>query len=79
MEVIKSDDGIALTQWNYIEKILRRFSYFKCSPAPIPYASNKLLKNEGKSIDQLKYSRIIGNRMYVMHYIRPDIAFAVGC
>ena len=38
----------------------------------------KLVKNSGKTVSQLEYSRIIGSLMYAMTSTRPDIALAVG-
>ncbi|TYK23174.1 retrotransposon protein, putative, Ty1-copia subclass [Cucumis melo var. makuwa] len=35
-------------------------------------------KNNGDSIAQLEYYRIIGSLMYIMSYTRPDIAYAVS-
>ncbi|GJY91199.1 zinc finger, CCHC-type containing protein [Tanacetum coccineum] len=40
--------------------------------------SEKMMPNNGQSISQLEYSRVIGCLMYAMTCIRPDIAFAVG-
>ncbi|GJY46135.1 zinc finger, CCHC-type containing protein [Tanacetum coccineum] len=40
--------------------------------------SEKLMPNNGLTISQLEYSRVIGCLMYVMTYTRPDIAFIVS-
>ncbi|GJU33263.1 zinc finger, CCHC-type containing protein [Tanacetum coccineum] len=40
--------------------------------------SVKLMLNNGQAVSQLEYSRVIGCLMYVMTFISPDIAFAVG-
>ncbi|GJV31505.1 hypothetical protein Tco_1391905 [Tanacetum coccineum] len=37
----------------------------------------KLMPNNGQSVSQLKYSRVIGSLMYAMTCTRPDIAFAM--
>nr|GEV21404.1 zinc finger, CCHC-type [Tanacetum cinerariifolium] len=38
----------------------------------------KLVPNNGPTVSQLEYSRVIGCLMYVMTCTRPDIAFVVG-
>ncbi|GKC43173.1 hypothetical protein Tco_1060895, partial [Tanacetum coccineum] len=38
----------------------------------------KLMPNNGQTVSQLKYSRVIGCLMYVMTSTRPNIAFPVG-
>ncbi|GJW48986.1 zinc finger, CCHC-type containing protein [Tanacetum coccineum] len=40
--------------------------------------SEKLMPNNGQTISQLEYSKVIGCLMYAMTYTRSDIAFAVG-
>lgn len=52
---------------------------YECTLASISInTSVKLIKNRGYRIYQYKYSQIIRSLMYVMYYIRPDIAFVVG-
>jgi hypothetical protein len=44
-------------QSHYAEKVLSRFGYRECEPAPTPYDPSKLLKkNRRISRDQLRYS-----------------------
>ncbi|GJX24330.1 zinc finger, CCHC-type containing protein [Tanacetum coccineum] len=70
---------IAISQSYYIEKVLKKFNYFDCTPVSTPMAtSEKLIPNNGQAVSQLDYSRVIGCLMYVMTCTRPDIAFAVG-
>jgi hypothetical protein len=41
----------------YVEKVLSRFGYSECEPAPTPYDPIKLLKkNRRIARDQLRYS-----------------------
>ena len=35
------------------------------------------MRNSGRAIAQLEYASAIANMMYVMHCMRPDIAFAM--
>ncbi|GJT29593.1 zinc finger, CCHC-type containing protein [Tanacetum coccineum] len=70
---------IAISQSYYIEKVLKKFNYFDCTPVSTPIdTSEKPMPNNGQAISQLKYSRVIGCLMYVITCTRPDIAFAVG-
>ena len=70
---------ISISQSHYIEKVLKKFNYFDCTPVSTPMdTSEKLMPNTGKAVSQLEYSRVIGCLMYAMTCTRPDIAFAVG-
>ncbi|GKB85167.1 zinc finger, CCHC-type containing protein [Tanacetum coccineum] len=72
-------NGIAISQSHYIEKVLKKFSYFDCTPVSNPMdTSEKLMPNNGQAVSQLEYSKVIGCLMYVMTCTRPDIAFVVG-
>ncbi|GJU93926.1 zinc finger, CCHC-type containing protein [Tanacetum coccineum] len=63
----------------YIEKVLKKFNYFDCTPlSTLMDTSEKLMPNNGQAVSQLEYSRVIGYLMYAMNYTRPDISFAVG-
>ncbi|GJR04311.1 zinc finger, CCHC-type containing protein [Tanacetum coccineum] len=72
-------NGIAISQSHYIEKVLKKFNYFDCTPVSTPMdTSEKLMPNNGQVISQLAYSRVIGCLMYAMTCTRHDITFAVG-
>ena len=72
-------NGISISQSHYIEKVLKKFNYFDCTPVSTPMdTSEKLMPNNGHAVSQLEYSRVIGCLMYAMTCTRPDIAFAVG-
>ncbi|GJR07521.1 zinc finger, CCHC-type containing protein [Tanacetum coccineum] len=72
-------NGIAISQSHYIEKILKKFNYFDCTPVSTPMdTSEKLMPNNGQAVSQLEYSRVIGCLMYAMTCTRPDIAFVMG-
>jgi hypothetical protein len=75
----EGNGGITLVQSHYVEKVLSRFGYSECEPAPTPYDPSKLLKkNRRISRDQLRYSQIIGSLMYLASATRPDVSFAVS-
>ncbi|GKB62086.1 zinc finger, CCHC-type containing protein [Tanacetum coccineum] len=70
---------IAISQSYYIEKALKKFTYFDCTPVSTPMdTSEKLMPNNGQAVSQLEYSRVIGCLMYAMTCTRPGIAFTVG-
>ncbi|GKE66073.1 zinc finger, CCHC-type containing protein [Tanacetum coccineum] len=72
-------NGIAISQSHYIEKVLKKFNYFDCTPVSTPMdTSEKLMPNNGQAVSQLEYSRVIGCLMYAITCTRPDIAFAMG-
>ncbi|GKA35132.1 hypothetical protein Tco_0721623 [Tanacetum coccineum] len=71
--------GIAICQSHYIEKVMKKFNYFDCTPVSTSMdTSKKLMPNNGQAVSQLEYSRVIGCLLYVMTCTRPDIAFVVG-
>jgi hypothetical protein len=62
----EGDGGITLVQSHYVEKVLSRFGYSECEPAPTSYDPSKLLKkNQRISRDQLRYSQLVGSLMYL--------------
>ncbi|GJR97725.1 zinc finger, CCHC-type containing protein [Tanacetum coccineum] len=72
-------NGIAIYQSYYIEKVLKKFNYFDCTPISTLMDTNeKLMPNNGQVVSQLEYSRVIGCLMYDMICTRPDITFVVG-
>jgi hypothetical protein len=70
----EGNGGISLVQNHNVEKVLSRFGYSECSPAPTPHEpSVSLRKNRTIARDQLRYSQIIGSLMYLASATRPDI------
>lgn len=79
IRIKRCNGGLVLTQSHYIEKVLRKFNHFDSKPVSTPFDPNlKLYPNNGRAVNQLEYSRVIGCLMYAMSSTRPDIAFAVG-
>ncbi|CAM8931339.1 unnamed protein product [Rhodiola kirilowii] len=79
IKIEKVEGGLALTQSQYIEKVLKKYKYLDCHPMNTHFeSSQRLSPNKGAPVSQLKYSRVIGSLMYAMTSTRPDIAFAVG-
>ncbi|GJR63968.1 zinc finger, CCHC-type containing protein [Tanacetum coccineum] len=70
---------IEISQFHYIEKVLKKFNYFDCTLVSTPMdISEKLMPNNGQVVSELEYSRVIGFLMYAMTCTRHDIAFVVG-
>ncbi|GJT24913.1 hypothetical protein Tco_0894850 [Tanacetum coccineum] len=75
----KKEMEIAISKSHYIEKVLKKFNYFDCTlVSTLMDISKKLMPNNGHTVSQLEYSRVIGCLMYAMTCTRPDIAFDVG-
>ena len=77
--VKEGDGGVTLLQSHYVEKVLSRFGYSDCKPAPTPYDASMILKKNKRIMrDQLRYSQMIGSLMYLASATRPDISFAMS-
>jgi hypothetical protein len=75
----EGNGGVTLVQSHYLEKVLSRFGYRECEPAPTPYDPSKFLKkNRRIARDQLRYSQIIMSLMCLASATRPNISFAVS-
>ncbi|WVZ49372.1 hypothetical protein U9M48_000739 [Paspalum notatum var. saurae] len=75
----EGNGGVTPVQSHYVEKVLSRFGFSDCEPAPTPYDSSvTLTKNRRIARYQLRYSQIIGSFMYLASATRPDISFAVS-
>ncbi|GJV42497.1 zinc finger, CCHC-type containing protein [Tanacetum coccineum] len=72
-------NGIAISQSHYIKKVLKKFNFFNYTlVSTFMDTSEKLMPNNGQTVSQLEYSKVIGCLMYAMTCIRHDIAFVVG-
>ena len=64
IKIIRSANGLTLTQLSYIEKVLKKFGHIDDKPAPTPFDPNiKLMWNSSDVLDQLTYSQIVGSLM----------------
>nr|GEZ59507.1 zinc finger, CCHC-type [Tanacetum cinerariifolium] len=76
IKIKRENKRIVITQSHYIEKILKKFNREDCYSVSTPIDPvEKLKQNTGKTMDKLKYSRVVGCLMYVMTSTRPDIAY----
>ena len=75
-----------MSQGDYIEKVLQRFIMQNEKPISTPLANHFKLskemcpktKKEIEYMSKVLYSSTVGNLMYSMVCIRPDIAHVVG-
>ena len=74
IKIIRTPDGISLSQSHYVDKMIERFKNHE-----IKENTNSLLphihlrKNTGTEVRQLEYSQIIENLMYLMNCTRLNI------
>jgi hypothetical protein len=78
----RSQRIITLNQKTYIEKILRRFDLFNCTPADTPMVAGCKLSKAPEdyictAFFRERYQEAIGSLMYAMLCTRPDIAYAI--
>ena len=79
IEVSQLESSMFISQSKYALDLLKRFKMLECKAAATPIAlGTKLSKtDQGKSIDQTLYKRLVGSLMYLTA-TRPDIMFAVS-
>jgi len=79
INIYKTSNGLILSKSYYVEKSFEKFSKSDNSTVKISInISVYLSKNRGKWINQLKYSWITRNLIYVMNYTWIDIAYSVN-
>lgn len=79
IKIIKTKEGLTLSQAHYVDKILEKFNKEDKRVARSPVDTTlHLCKNRTEPVAQLEYSRIIGSLMYLMTCTRPDLAYAVS-
>ncbi|GKA19637.1 zinc finger, CCHC-type containing protein [Tanacetum coccineum] len=62
-------NGIEISQSHYIEKVLKKFNYFECTPVSTPMdISEKLMPNNGQAVSQLEYSKVLKYLKKTMDY-----------
>ena len=79
IQISKTSDWLIFFQSHYFEKILNNFFKGDYSIVKTPINTSAYLsKNRNKETNQLKYSWIIRNLMYIMNCTRPNIASSVN-
>ena len=73
IKIIRTDEGITLSQTHYAEKILDRFKHYSNGTAKTPVDPQlHLTKNSGEPVQQVEYARVIDSLMYLTNSTRPD-------
>ena len=79
VKLIRTLDGLILSQSHYIDDILGKFDKDNSGIARSPVdVTLHLSKHKGESVSQVEYSRVIGNLMYLMSFTRLDIAYSIS-
>ncbi|GJW25733.1 putative ribonuclease H-like domain-containing protein [Tanacetum coccineum] len=78
LQVKQKEDGIFISQDNYVGKILKKSSFPSIRTANTPMETNKALAKDedGEDVDIHLYRSMIGSLMYLTSS-RPDIMFSV--
>ncbi|GJU46028.1 putative ribonuclease H-like domain-containing protein [Tanacetum coccineum] len=78
LQVMQKEDGIFISQDNYVDEILKKFGFLTVRIASTPMDTSKpLLKDaEAENVDVHLYRLMIGSLMYLTSS-RPDIMFDV--
>ena len=81
MKISRTSNDIFVDQSHYIEKILKKYNYFDCKSASIPFDSKVHLfptKDVNDIYNQKEYANIIGSLRYATNCTKSNIAYAVG-
>lgn len=79
MEIQCVDNGIFLSETNYIDKILRKFNMSEANTANTPADLHMSLeKSVVPKSHNVPYREAVGSLLFLSMISRPDIAFAVG-
>ena len=79
LQVLKSKEGISLSQSEYVYDLLRHFHMedFKPTPTPFQYRVKLSLTCTSLEVDATLYHELVGSLLYLTHS-HPDISFDVG-
>jgi Reverse transcriptase (RNA-dependent DNA polymerase) len=79
IEVMRSEEGIFLSQRKYVLNLLKELGMLECKPTDSPMVPNTKFEVKPDQIPENKerYQRLVGKLIYLSH-TRPDIAYAVG-
>lgn len=69
---------IRLSQFKYIEKLLKKFQLSKSKPQFTPMETNLRIMRPTDGVDDTEYRSMIGGLLYLARLTRPDIAFSVN-
>lgn len=74
MRVECDENGISLSQTEYIEKLLNKYGMSECKPVSTPIVTGGDKINENEKYDINKYQELVGELLYLANRTRPDIA-----
>ena len=79
IKVVRSNQGIFLSQRKYILDLLAETGMLECKPANTLIAQNEklIIHNNQIPTDKAEYQRLMGKLIYLSH-MRPDIACVVS-
>ena len=79
LHILRSKEGISLSQSKYACDLLRRFHMEDCKPTPSPFQFGVKLSLTCTSpeVDATLYHQLVGSLLYLTHSC-PDISFVVG-
>ncbi|GJT12897.1 ribonuclease H-like domain-containing protein [Tanacetum coccineum] len=83
IEVLKTEQGLCLSQRKYCLDLLSDFGLLACKPTATPLDQNFSLSIEPTELDSIldnipKYQKLIGKLIYLTH-TRLDISYSVHC
>lgn len=76
LEIRKKENGMKLTQVNYVEKILQRFNMENSKPIDTPCEMK--IRQSSRAAENFPFREAVGNLLYLTTRTRPDIAFSVN-
>ena len=79
IEVVRSKDGVLLSQRKYVLDLLIETGMLDCKPVETPMEMNHKLRilPDQAPTDKGRYQRLVGRLIYLSH-TRPDISYAVS-
>ncbi|UYV79268.1 hypothetical protein LAZ67_17001872 [Cordylochernes scorpioides] len=80
MNIMNKDEGLILSQHDYIECVLKKYNMLDAKPVTTPIVGavkiDPILEN--KSEGNFPYREAVGSLLYLANKTRPDVAYAVG-
>jgi hypothetical protein len=78
LQVLKTNEGIFLSQSKYACDLIRRFHMDDCKPSPSPFQSRVKLVATCTSVevDSTMYNQLVGSLLYLTH-TRLELSFVV--
>ena len=79
IEIIQSVDGIWLSQYQYVMKLLKDFGMVDCKGISTPLEQNtKIQAYLGSNLEDSTMYMIVGGLIYLMMITCPNLSYVVG-